>query len=582
MKMIDMHVEYLGATDEKGLKEILKGVAIASRISRTNMNTMELKNFVEEKEYQDNVNFIRKVMGYGHTAITELQYIVLGIQNVSIILEHYLIGKRMTAFTIKSRRECNFQNEGIYIPTFHDKNGNVHDNNEVLQQSYLKNAENLFSVYRTLVNADIPYQDARAILPYSFASNEVMALTVHEACIIVNDLLYGPISQIEEARKLGEEMKAILLQVAPYTDVSVLNDEEMVQKFHTLYQRKDIIIKDFVYQKMQDYELELAALLLKFQTNKKQYSFLEVHHFIEDLNQFLEDLVSREEDLETKKIYKKILSQVSEISAYLFISVKERMQLSTDSLAFLDELVEENPKRKNREIKLLNFTYQGDRVAILSEMMRRYQMSYEEASKAIDVMKMKDANIERKIIQGLMNSPHNRSLEQVHYQFSFPCTLALTTHYQRQRLHSLNFPDFFPIHDLGDYDIPDSILEVEPLKEMFISAVTENIQMYEQFQKEGVLDSDLVYFYISGNVLQFVTSMNARYLIHLSRLRTCKKTQTLTRLIMESMCDEARKVTPLIGECLGPNCKVLGYCSEGNDNCHKKEVARESLTLKKK
>ena len=72
--------------------------------------------------------------------------------------------------------------------------------------------------------------------------------------------------------------------------------------------------------------------------------------------------------------------------------------------------------------------------------------------------------------------------------------------------------------------------------------------------------------------------MNGRILEWISRMRCCNKAQWEIRAIANEMVAQASKVAPLVGEGLGPYCKVMGYCPEGKDSCK----ARGVVVLSKK
>ena len=92
---------------------------------------------------------------------------------------------------------------------------------------------------------------------------------------------------------------------------------------------------------------------------------------------------------------------------------------------------------------------------------------------------------------------------------------------------------------------------------------------YEKAMQEAgmKIDEDLVYFYLAGNACNIYTTMNGRTLEWISRMRCCNKAQWEIRGILNEMVAQASKVAPLVGEGLGPYCKVMGYCPEGKDSC---------------
>ena len=183
---------------------------------------------------------------------------------------------------------------------------------------------------------------------------------------------------------------------------------------------------------------------------------------------------------------------------------------------------------------------------------------------------MEDSDIERKLMQGLIHSKNQRELEQVNFSFEIPIELAVLTHITRHRMHSLLIPDFVPIWDLGNYFIPKSI--EKNWKNEYIKIFKDNKKLMEEFRNQGVRDEDLVYFYLSGNACNIYTTMNARTLMWISRMRCCNKAQYAIRKIANEMVKEVKEVAPLIGEGLGPTCEVLGYCPEGKDSCKNRGV----------
>jgi thymidylate synthase (FAD) len=137
-------------------------------------------------------------------------------------------------------------------------------------------------------------------------------------------------------------------------------------------------------------------------------------------------------------------------------------------------------------------------------------------------------------------------------------------------------PDFVPLWNLGNYVTPETVAKDH--KAEYDEIFSNNELMVEDFKEQGVRDEDLIYFYLSGNACNIYTTMNGRTLEWISRMRCCNKAQWEIRHIANSMVEQAAKVSPLVGEGLGPYCKVMGYCPEGKDSC----VNRGVVVLSKK
>ena len=92
-------------------------------------------------------------------------------------------------------------------------------------------------------------------------------------------------------------------------------------------------------------------------------------------------------------------------------------------------------------------------------------------------------------------------------------------------------------------------------------------EIYNEIKSLGVNENDLVYFYLSGNMCNVITTINARTMQWISRLRCCNKAQWQIRNIVKDMVKLVRKEAPEIGKGLGATCSSEGICYEGKEYC---------------
>ena len=189
-----MKIELLGGCTKEELESRIKRVASAGKLSRFKGNVFDVLNSCDN--YENNLKLIKRIIKMGHKSIIEHDYLVFAIVDVSPIVEQTIIGNRLTSFTIKSRREVDFRNVGYYIPEFRNKNLELHEKNDELQEKYKKHMKYLFNEYANLVDNGINIEDARFILPYSYHSNIIMGLDARELEKLVVSLLYGELSKI--------------------------------------------------------------------------------------------------------------------------------------------------------------------------------------------------------------------------------------------------------------------------------------------------------------------------------------------------------------------------------------------------
>ena len=83
------------------------------------------------------------------------------------------------------------------------------------------------------------------------------------------------------------------------------------------------------------------------------------------------------------------------------------------------------------------------------------------------------------------------------------------------------------------------------------------------------LNKYLYYFALSGNVMDIMSTMNARELLLFIKLRACNRAQWEVREIAVRMLEYLRNNFPELFRLYGPSCYVSGRCPEGQMTCGK-------------
>ncbi len=209
-----MKVLMLGNDTKEEIEKRLQIVASAGNLSRADGTVTQV--FESNNDYAKNLKLARAIVGLGHRSIAEHDYIVFALEDVTPIIEQIIIGYRLTSFTIKSRRNVDFSDVGFYVPDFHDKDGNIIENNKEVQEEYKEYMNTLFELYNGYKKQNIPIEECRYVLPYCFHSNIIMGCDANELLRMTSDMLYGKISHISEVRELGEKFAAMIKEYAPY------------------------------------------------------------------------------------------------------------------------------------------------------------------------------------------------------------------------------------------------------------------------------------------------------------------------------------------------------------------------------
>ena len=490
-----MKIELVGALDYNALKDLLeervkKGenvdelveliremetsrrsqiVAAAGRLSRFPGSVFESLGVSEENDMAKNVKFIKRVIGMGHDSITDHDYCVFAIQDVSPVIEQIIIAERFCSFTIKSRREVDFSKVGYYVPDFHDENGNVLENNADLQNEYRVYMDYLFDSYSELVDMGIKKEDARFVLPYSFYSNILMGIDAHVVKDMVIKFTKTKYANISEVREFGEKLYDIVKKDMPYL-VDVIENYD----------------------------------------------------------------ASRSEEV--------------------------------------DKFLDENVPKKEYEIidkpKLIAHTNHVDDVILASALMRRYQYTFEEATDLLAKISVENPDFKEELMKKIAFTGDRLELTQVNFQFQVPLSFAVLTHLTRHRTHHILIPDFVPNVDLTQYKVPPMIERTCP--EYFHDVFANTKLIHDKFKEMGVRDEDLIYFTLSGNMVNVVTNLDGKTLAHILGLRECTKAQWETRDMAVGMHKEITENVPdaiYYDKVVGPTCVTQGFCKEGKESC---------------
>ena len=177
-------------------------------------------------------------------------------------------------------------------------------------------------------------------------------------------------------------------------------------------------------------------------------------------------------------------------------------------------------------------------------------------------------------MKALVASQRPRALEQLNYTFRIAdVTLSGITHLVRHRMQSIIVP---PIQGLDHtrYILPDTIRDNAPAREKYEAALAEAARQAKEMAEDPVLRRYNYYYAVSGNVMDVMTTLNARELQLFLRLRTCSRAQWEVREIAVDMLRLLRESFPELFDGFGPSCYLMGKCPEGRMTCGQSEAVR--------
>ncbi len=437
-----------------------KVCAAAGRISTQEGTALEIIHKSQDKE--KNRKLIGKVTKSGHTSTIEHVFFNLAFENVSVVVEQFLIEFRLASFTVKSRRYVDFGTAGYYMPDF---------KNEEDRKLYTETMNSLFEAYVTLTEKDMPKEDARFILPYCFYSNFLCSLGGRELINLLNAMIYGR----------GRKIKEI-------------------------------------------YELGLS-----------------------------------------------LYEQCKEKTPGIFSDFELRGEKYNDEINL--DFTEEKEKNVSEELcEILSYTNDGEKNIARAALIEKYNYSPAQTEKIID-------NRENvlKILSAVTKSSRPRALE------SFNCTvrfnrvsLACLTHFARHRIQSISIPELI-CADRESYVIPETIKTDKEALNIYCNCFEKMKNLYLTFKDKGYDVSVLVYLVLSGNTLDFVTTMNAREMMLFFKLRSCTRAQWEIQEYAVDFLKKLRKIAPDLFSFYGPSCYATGACPEGRMTCGRAAEIKETF-----
>ena len=445
----------IGVTDCK--EEVC---AASGRISTQNGTALEI--FERSHDKEKNTNLISKVTKSGHTSTVEHIFFNLAFENVSVVVEQFMIEFRLASFTVKSRRYVDFSSCGYLVPEFR---------NEEDKAEFTKTMDCLFNLYTELTENGIPKEDARFVLPYCFYSNFYCSLNGRELTNVLSAMIYGRGRKVKEIYNLGLSLLSQSRAIAP-------------------------------------------GLFVDFEAKAAKYS---------DGYDFEIDIPSCEE-------------------------------------------------KSNEICEILSYSTDGEINVAKSALIEKYNPCNEAIDKALS-----DRENVKKILSSVVKSSRPRALE------AFSCTvrfngvsLSCLTHFARHRMQNICIPNLITT-SREKYIIPETVKADAELLGKYNDAFLQMKTLYEKLKAEGYDENVLIYCVLSGNVLDIVTTMNAREMLLFFKLRSCTRAQWEIQEFANDFLKKLRKISPDLFTLYGPSCYTTGVCPEGKLTCGRAKEIKEKF-----
>ena len=159
-----------------------------------------------------------------------------------------------------------------------------------------------------------------------------------------------------------------------------------------------------------------------------------------------------------------------------------------------------------------------------------------------------------------------------HFSYTFKINnfaLIILKHYSRHRMQSLSTAPIVQMAGVNKFVIPETIEANAELKAEFEKCIKENRKIYNKLLEQNLNPYLMIYITPHAAAIDFVSTMNARELLHFANLRTCTRAQWEIRYLATDMLKLLKKQDRELFENYGPSCYTYGVCPEGRLCCGK-------------
>ena len=125
------------------------------------------------------LKLVRKVMSSGHLSTIEHIQVSFAVSNISRSCSHQLVRHRHMSFSQKSQRYVKENQFEYLIPQ-------TINSNEELKEKFVSFMEEISKTYNDFIEAGIPAEDARAVLPNACATSMVVSTNLRELIHVAN------------------------------------------------------------------------------------------------------------------------------------------------------------------------------------------------------------------------------------------------------------------------------------------------------------------------------------------------------------------------------------------------------------
>jgi len=177
-------------------------IAKAARLCYSEKGITEL--ILNEKQKK---KMVAKMFTLGHHSTMEHASFTFGIEGISRACSHQLVRHRLASFSQQSQRYVKFNSQFEFVTPESIKE------KPDLNKKYDKTMQQLFDIYKELVESGVPAEDARYLLPNSCCTKIIVTMNVRELLHFFNMRLCSRAQK--EIREVAAKMLSLVKKEAP-------------------------------------------------------------------------------------------------------------------------------------------------------------------------------------------------------------------------------------------------------------------------------------------------------------------------------------------------------------------------------
>ncbi len=147
---------------------------VVARATKLCYSPLGIADLTREQDAGDRARLLKKVISLGHHSVLEHASFTFGIEGVSRIMTHQLVRHRIASYSQQSQRYVEFTaGLPVVVPQSVESNA-------VMRERFSAHCARSQELYRQMIDAGIPAEDARYVIPSAAETRIVVTMNARE------------------------------------------------------------------------------------------------------------------------------------------------------------------------------------------------------------------------------------------------------------------------------------------------------------------------------------------------------------------------------------------------------------------